>query len=105
LLKIIGVLVLLLAAVPSSAAPLLDRLVIIVPASAGGGFDKTAQSVATALRAENRAQHWDRPETRSYRWAKGLLVEAFCPRGQAGTPTPANGVVTARSGLVVVVAI
>ncbi len=30
-----------------------DHLVIIVPASAGGGFDKTAQSVAKALRAEN----------------------------------------------------
>ncbi len=29
----------------------------------------------------------------------------FCPRGQAGVPTPLNGVVTARSGLVGVVAI
>jgi hypothetical protein len=39
--------------------------------------------VLSALRAENRAQHWDRPETQSYRWAKGLLVEAFCPRSSA----------------------
>lgn len=53
MLKFIGVLVLLLVSVPSSAAPVLDRLVIIVPASAGGGFDKTAQSVAKALMAED----------------------------------------------------
>ena len=53
MLKIIGVLVLLLLSVPGSAAPVLDRLVIIVPASAGGGFDKTAQSVAKALMAED----------------------------------------------------
>jgi hypothetical protein len=39
--------------------------------------------VLTALRAENRAQHWDRPGTPSYRWAKDLLKEAFCPRSLA----------------------
>ncbi len=36
--------------------------------------------VLTALRAENRAQHWDRPGSATYRWAKELLREAFCPR-------------------------
>lgn len=36
--------------------------------------------VLTALRAENRAQHWDRPGTDTYRWGKDLLKEAFCPR-------------------------
>ncbi len=46
-------LVLLLLSVPGSATPVFDRLVIIVPASAGGGFDKTAQSVAKALMAED----------------------------------------------------
>lgn len=35
--------------------------------------------VLAALRAENRAQHWDRPGSTTYRWAKGLLKEAFCP--------------------------
>ncbi len=39
--------------------------------------------VLTALRAENRAQHWDRPGTPSYRWAKDLLKEAFCPQSLA----------------------
>ncbi|MFM5894707.1 MAG: tripartite tricarboxylate transporter substrate-binding protein [Novosphingobium sp.] len=43
----------MLLSVPGSAAPVLDRMVIIVPASAGGGFDKTAQSVAKALMAED----------------------------------------------------
>ena len=52
-LKIICALALLLVPVPSVAAPVFDRLVIIVPASAGGGFDKTAQSVAAALKAED----------------------------------------------------
>jgi len=47
------VLVLLLLSAPGSASPVFDRLVIIVPASAGGGFDKTAQSVAKALMAED----------------------------------------------------
>lgn len=36
--------------------------------------------VLAALRAENRAHHWDRPGNASHRWAKGLLQEAFCPR-------------------------
>lgn len=36
--------------------------------------------VLTALRAENRAQQWDQPGTETYRWAKNLLKEAFCPR-------------------------
>lgn len=53
LAKIICTFVLLLLSAPGSAAPVIDRLVIIVPASAGGGFDKTAQSVAKALMAEN----------------------------------------------------
>jgi len=35
--------------------------------------------VLRALRAENRAQQWDRQETETYRWAKELLKEAFCP--------------------------
>ncbi|MBI1347295.1 DUF2817 domain-containing protein [bacterium] len=37
-------------------------------------------TVLKALRAENRAHQWGRPESASTRWAKGLLVEAFCPR-------------------------
>lgn len=45
--------------------------------------------VLTALRAENRAQHWDRPGSASYRWAKGLLREAFCPSSPAWRQTTA----------------
>jgi putative tricarboxylic transport membrane protein len=67
------VLLLLLASVPCGAAPLLDRLVIIVPASAGGGFDKTAQSVATALRAENIVRN---VEIRRSPGAGGLIALA-----------------------------
>jgi putative tricarboxylic transport membrane protein len=63
----------LLAPVPSGAAPVIDRLVIIVPASAGGGFDKTAQSVAAALRAENIVQT---VEIRRSPGAGGLIAVA-----------------------------
>lgn len=37
-------------------------------------------TVLQALRAENQAHHWGRPESVNTQWAKGLLVEAFCPR-------------------------
>jgi hypothetical protein len=36
--------------------------------------------VLTALRAENRAQHWGQFDAPSYRWAKALIREAFCPQ-------------------------
>jgi hypothetical protein len=36
--------------------------------------------VLTALRAENRAQHWGQRGTPNYRWAKDLIREAFCPQ-------------------------
>jgi len=37
-------------------------------------------TVLKALRAENRAYHWGQPAAATTRWAKDLLVEAFCPR-------------------------
>jgi hypothetical protein len=36
-------------------------------------------AMLTALRAENRAHHWDRIGSPTYLWAKRLLKEAFCP--------------------------
>ncbi|MFO0918501.1 MAG: DUF2817 domain-containing protein [Planctomycetaceae bacterium] len=36
--------------------------------------------VLAALRAENRAHHWDQRDSQTYRWAKDRLVEMFCPR-------------------------
>ena len=39
--------------------------------------------VLGALRAENRAHFHGRPGTRAYEWAKGRLVEAFCPAAKA----------------------
>ena len=36
--------------------------------------------VLMALRAENRAHHWDRPDSKTTRWARQLLKDAFCPR-------------------------
>ncbi|MDE2435207.1 MAG: hypothetical protein KGM49_03000 [Sphingomonadales bacterium] len=46
--------VLALFALPGrgEAAPILDRLVIVVPAAAGGGYDRTAQSVAKVLQSD-----------------------------------------------------
>jgi putative tricarboxylic transport membrane protein len=83
LLRIIGVLVLLVLPLPCSAAPELDHLVIIVPASAGGGFDKTAQSVAKVLQAENIVQT---VEIRRSPGAGGLIALAQF-EGQA-SPKP-----------------
>lgn len=56
-LRFLVAVVTLLTTMPLAAEPLLERLVIIVPASAGGGFDKTAQSVSTALQAEGLVRH------------------------------------------------
>lgn len=39
--------------------------------------------VLGALRAENRAHFFDTRDSRSYRWAKQRLVEAFCPTNRA----------------------
>jgi hypothetical protein len=36
-------------------------------------------TVFRALRAENQAHHWGRPDSRATAWAKGLLKEAFGP--------------------------
>ena len=90
LLLIIG----FLATLPASshAAPVLDRLVIIVPASAGGGFDKTAQSVATALRAEGIVKQI---EIRRSPGAGGLIALAqFESQQAAPDPTVLIGGVT-----------
>lgn len=40
----------------------------------------SAVKVLAALRAENQAHHWGRPESPAYQWAKRRLLEAFCPR-------------------------
>jgi hypothetical protein len=45
--------------------------------------------VLAALRAENRAHHWDRPQSVTYRWAKERLREAFCPRSLSWRRTAA----------------
>ncbi len=85
LLRIIGVLVLLALPFPCSAAPELDHLVIIVPASAGGGFDKTAQSVAKVLQAENIVRT---VEIRRSPGAGGLIALAqFEGQGAPAEPT------------------
>ena len=82
----------LLAPGLSAAAPVLDRLVIIVPASAGGGFDKTAQSVAAALRAENIVQT---VEIRRSPGAGGLIALAqFEGQNVPADPTVFIGGVT-----------
>ncbi len=39
--------------------------------------------VLGALRAENRAHFHGRPGSRAYEWAKGRVVEAFCPAAKA----------------------
>jgi hypothetical protein len=39
--------------------------------------------VLGALRAENRAHFFDTRDSRSYRWAKQQLLEAFCPADRA----------------------
>ncbi|UVO54577.1 LuxR family transcriptional regulator [Sphingomonas sp. SUN039] len=58
---------------PASAQTPLDRLVIIVPGSAGGGFDNTAQALARALRSEGLAK---RVEIRRSPGAGGLIALA-----------------------------
>lgn len=89
LLRIICALLLLALPVQGGAAPVLDRpvldrLVIIVPASAGGGFDKTAQSVATALRSEGIVRNI---EIRRSPGAGGLIALAQF-EGQAAVSEP-----------------
>ena len=83
-LRIFCVLVLLMLPIPGGAEPVLDHLVIIVPASAGGGFDKTAQSVATAFRAEGIVRN---VEIRRSPGAGGLIAVAQF-EGQAVGPVP-----------------
>ncbi len=39
--------------------------------------------VLAAMRAENRAHHWDVRDSQTYRWAKDRLVEMFCPRSES----------------------
>lgn len=71
---------------------MLDHLVIIVPASAGGGFDKTAQSVATALRAEDLVRT---VEIRRSPGAGGLIgLAQFEGQSQSLEPTIFIGGVT-----------
>ncbi|WP_295636109.1 tripartite tricarboxylate transporter substrate-binding protein [Novosphingobium sp.] len=102
LLRIICVLLLLALPVHGGAAPALDRpapdrpdldnLVIIVPASAGGGFDKTAQSVATAMRAEGIVRN---VEIRRSPGAGGLIALAqFEGQADVSEPTILIGGVT-----------
>lgn len=87
-----GALALLLVPVPSSAVPALDRLVIIVPASAGGGFDRTAQSVAAVLRSEHIVEA---VEIRRSPGAGGLIALAqFEGQAVAAQPTIFIGGVT-----------
>ena len=77
---------------PGGATPVLDHLVIIVPASAGGGFDKTAQSVAAALRAEGIVTH---VEIRRSPGAGGLIALAqFEGQSVISEPTVLIGGVT-----------
>ena len=75
-----------LSSVASGAVsgPVLDRLVIIVPASAGGGFDRTAQSVARAMRAEHIVRT---VEIRRSPGAGGLIALAQF-EGQTTTSDP-----------------
>lgn len=92
LTRIIGVLVLLALPLPCSATPELDRLVIIVPASAGGGFDKTAQAVATALLADKIVQT---VEIRRSPGAGGLIALAQLEgQGAPSEPTVVIGGLT-----------
>lgn len=83
-MRVLGWLAVLLFAAPVGAAPALERLVIIVPASAGGGFDKTAQSVAAALRAEDIVRT---VEIRRSPGAGGLIALAQF-EGQAAPTEP-----------------
>ena len=89
---VIGLIALLTLPAASGAAPVLDRLVIIVPASAGGGFDKTAQSVANALRAEGIVRE---VKIRRSPGAGGLIALAqFESQQAAAEPTVFIGGVT-----------
>jgi hypothetical protein len=40
-------------------------------------------TVLAAVRAENRAHHWGRPDAPTTRWAKARLREVFCPASSA----------------------
>lgn len=92
LTPIIGALLLLALPLPCRAAPELDHLVIIVPASVGGGFDKTAKSVATALLTEKIVRT---VEIRRSPGAGGLIALAqFEGQGPATEPTVLIGGMT-----------
>lgn len=62
-----------LAHAPGHARTVLDNLVIIVPGSAGGGFDATAQALARALQAEGLVKQ---VEIRRSPGAGGLIALA-----------------------------
>lgn len=73
---------LLLVHAPVAAQAKLDRLVIIVPGSAGGGFDTTAQALARALKSEAFVEN---VEIRRSPGAGGLI--ALAQFGAAPTPS------------------
>jgi len=66
---------------PASAQTMLEQLVIIVPGSAGGGFDTTAQALSRALQAEKLVK---RVEIRRSPGAGGLIALA---QFEAAPPT------------------